>query len=140
MIILQYFWIEIPLKILESTTPGAAFLLQSAQDSDIGTNNVRNYTISPNAYFHISVHNGAEGIIYPELVLDKTVGSRREVPELSLILTLDGGSPVRSGTSPCASWFGTQMTTRLNLYSLSTRCSCVKLALLGSLKSCHCLS
>ncbi|XDA76990.1 hypothetical protein R6Z07F_007134 [Ovis aries] len=90
---------EIPLKILESTTPGAAFLLQSAQDSDIGTNNVRNYTISPNAYFHISVHNGAEGIIYPELVLDRPL-DREEVPELSLILTaLDGGSPVRSGTT-----------------------------------------
>ncbi|XP_055411823.1 protocadherin beta-7-like [Bubalus kerabau] len=90
---------EIPLKILESTTPGAAFLLQSAQDSDIGTNNVRNYTISPNAYFHISVHKGAEGIIYPELVLDRPL-DREEVPELSLILTaLDGGSPPRSGTT-----------------------------------------
>ncbi|MXQ90967.1 hypothetical protein E5288_WYG005640 [Bos mutus] len=90
---------EILLKILESTTPGAAFLLQSAQDSDIGTNNVRNYTISPNAYFHISVHNGADGIIYPELVLDRPL-DREEVPELSLILTaLDGGSPPRSGTT-----------------------------------------
>ncbi|KAB0340038.1 hypothetical protein FD754_023453, partial [Muntiacus muntjak] len=90
---------EIPLKILESTTLGAAFLLQSAQDSDVGTNNVRNYTISPNAYFHINVHNGAEGIIYPELVLDRSL-DREEVPELSLILTaLDGGSPPRSGTT-----------------------------------------
>uniref|UniRef100_A0A8C6CXQ0 Cadherin domain-containing protein n=1 Tax=Moschus moschiferus TaxID=68415 RepID=A0A8C6CXQ0_MOSMO len=90
---------EIPLKISESTTPGAAFLLQSAQDSDVGTNNVRNYTISPNAYFHINVHNGAEGIIYPELALDRPL-DREEVPELSLILTaLDGGSPPRSGTT-----------------------------------------
>ncbi|XP_057588985.1 protocadherin beta-7 [Hippopotamus amphibius kiboko] len=90
---------EIPLKILESTTPGAAFLLESAQDSDVGTNNLRNYTISPNAYFHISVHESGEGIIYPELVLDRLL-DREEVPELSLILTaLDGGSPPRSGTA-----------------------------------------
>nr|XP_014705693.2 protocadherin beta-7 [Equus asinus] len=90
---------EILLEILESTTPGAAFLLESAQDSDVGINNLRNYTISPNAYFHINVHDGGEGNIYPELVLDRVL-DREEVPELSLTLTaLDGGSPPRSGTA-----------------------------------------
>ncbi|XP_072812507.1 protocadherin beta-7 [Vicugna pacos] len=90
---------EITLKILESTTTGAAFLLESAQDSDVGTNNLRNYTISPNAYFHITVHDSGEGIIYPELVLDRVL-DREEVPELTLTLTaLDGGSPARSGTA-----------------------------------------
>ena len=90
---------EIPLKILEGTTPGAAFLLESAQDSDVGTNNLRNYTISPNAYFHINVHDSGEGIIYPELVLDRLL-DQEEVPELSLLLTaLDGGSPPSSGTA-----------------------------------------
>ncbi|KAB1280850.1 Protocadherin beta-8 [Camelus dromedarius] len=90
---------EITLKILESTTPGAAFLLESAQDSDVGTNNLRNYTISPNAYFRITVHDSGEGIIYPELVLDRVL-DREEVLELTLTLTaLDGGSPARSGTA-----------------------------------------
>ncbi|XP_014384496.1 PREDICTED: protocadherin beta-7 [Myotis brandtii] len=90
---------EIPLKILESTTPGAAFLLERAQDSDVGTNNLRNYTISANAYFHVNVHDNGEGTIYPELVLDRVL-DREEVPELSLTLTaLDGGSPPRSGTA-----------------------------------------
>uniref|UniRef100_A0A8C0CA08 Protocadherin beta 7 n=1 Tax=Balaenoptera musculus TaxID=9771 RepID=A0A8C0CA08_BALMU len=90
---------EIPLKILEGTTPGEAFLLESAQDSDVGTNNLRNYTISPNAYFHINVHDSGEGIIYPELVLDRLL-DQEEVPELSLLLTaLDGGSPPSSGTA-----------------------------------------
>ncbi|XP_037364935.1 protocadherin beta-7-like [Talpa occidentalis] len=90
---------EIPLKILESTIPGAAFLLESAQDADVGINNLRNYTISPNTYFHINVHDGGEGSIYPELVLDRAL-DREEVPELSLTLTaLDGGSPPRSGTA-----------------------------------------
>ncbi|XP_006866300.1 PREDICTED: protocadherin beta-7 [Chrysochloris asiatica] len=90
---------EIPLKILESTTPGEVFLLERAQDSDVGVNSLRNYTISPNAYFHINVHESGEGTIYPELVLDKTL-DREEVPELNLTLTaLDGGSPPRSGTA-----------------------------------------
>ncbi|XP_012583219.1 PREDICTED: protocadherin beta-7-like [Condylura cristata] len=90
---------EIPLKILESTIPGAVFLLESAQDADVGINNLRNYTVSPNEYFHINVHESNERNIYPELVLDRAL-DREEVPALSLTLTaLDGGSPPRSGTA-----------------------------------------
>ncbi|KAM6222710.1 protocadherin beta-7 [Rhynchocyon petersi] len=90
---------EITLKILESATPGEAFLLERAQDSDVGVNSLRNYTISPNAYFHINVHDSGEGTIFPELVLDEVL-DREQVPELSLTLTaLDGGSPPRSGTA-----------------------------------------
>ncbi|XP_047410982.1 protocadherin beta-7 isoform X1 [Sciurus carolinensis] len=90
---------EILLKISESTNPGAAFPLESAQDSDVGTNSLSNYIISPNAYFHINVHVGGEGNIFPELVLDQAL-DREEIPELNLTLTaLDGGSPSRSGTT-----------------------------------------
>ncbi|XP_008833723.2 protocadherin beta-13 [Nannospalax galili] len=90
---------EIPLKILESTTPGTTFLLERAQDSDVGTNTLSNYTISPNAYFHINVHDGGEETIFPELVLNQML-DREEIPEFTLTLTaLDGGSPCRSGTT-----------------------------------------
>ncbi|VFV21527.1 protocadherin beta-7 [Lynx pardinus] len=90
---------ETTLKILESTTPGATFLLESAQDSDVGINNLRNYTISSNAYFHINVRDSGEGNVYPELVLDAVL-DREKVSELNLTLTaLDGGSPPRSGTA-----------------------------------------
>ncbi|XP_015340703.1 protocadherin beta-7 [Marmota marmota marmota] len=90
---------EILLKISESTNPGAAFPLESAQDSDVGTNSLSNYTISPNAYFHVNVHVGGEGNLLPELILDQAL-DREEIPELSLTLTaLDGGSPGRSGTT-----------------------------------------
>ncbi|XP_004381220.1 protocadherin beta-7 [Trichechus manatus latirostris] len=90
---------EILLKILESTPPGEAILLERAQDSDVGVNSLSNYTINPNAYFHINVHDSGEGTIYPELILDEVL-DREEVPELSLTLTaLDGGSPPRSGTA-----------------------------------------
>ncbi|XP_006891203.1 PREDICTED: protocadherin beta-7 [Elephantulus edwardii] len=90
---------EIRLKILESATPGEAFLLERAQDLDVGVNSLSNYTISPNANFHISVRDGGEGTLYPELILDEVL-DREKVPELSLTLTaLDGGSPPRSGTA-----------------------------------------
>ncbi|CAD7678930.1 unnamed protein product [Nyctereutes procyonoides] len=90
---------EISLNILESTTPGVTFLLERAEDSDVGINNLRNYTISSNIYFHIDVHDSGEGNVYPELVLDRVL-DREEVSELRLTLTaLDGGSPPRSGTT-----------------------------------------
>ncbi|XP_062045731.1 protocadherin beta-7 [Lepus europaeus] len=90
---------EIPLKISESTAPGAAFLLESAQDPDVGTNSLSNYTISPNAYFHLNVLGDGEGSVLPELVLEQVL-DREEMPELSVTLTaLDGGSPPRSGTA-----------------------------------------
>ncbi|KAM8959428.1 uncharacterized protein AAEQ78_000067 [Lycaon pictus] len=90
---------EISLNILESTTPGVTFLLERAEDSDVGINNLRNYTISSNIYFHIDVRDSGEGNVYPELVLDRLL-DREEVSELSLTLTaLDGGSPPRSGTT-----------------------------------------
>ncbi|XP_078217542.1 protocadherin beta-9 [Callithrix jacchus] len=90
---------EIVLKISENTAEGTAFRLERAQDPDGGLNSIHNYTISPNSFFHIKISGSDEGVIYPELVLDKAL-DREEQGELSLTLTaLDGGSPPRSGTS-----------------------------------------
>ncbi|XP_045406983.1 protocadherin beta-10 [Lemur catta] len=90
---------EVVLKILENTAEGTAFRLERGQDSDGGLNGIQNYTINPNSFFHIKISDSDEGMIYPELVLDKAL-DREEQQELSLTLTaLDGGSPPRSGTS-----------------------------------------
>uniref|UniRef100_U3FYM2 Protocadherin beta-10 n=1 Tax=Callithrix jacchus TaxID=9483 RepID=U3FYM2_CALJA len=90
---------ETALKIPENTAEGTAFRLERAQDPDGGLNSIQNYTISPNSFFHIKISGSDEGVIYPELVLDKAL-DREEQGELSLTLTaLDGGSPPRSGTS-----------------------------------------
>ncbi|XP_032741997.1 protocadherin beta-18 [Rattus rattus] len=87
------------LKIPENTAVGTAFRLERAQDSDSGQNGIQNYTISPNSFFHITIHDSDDGMIYPELVLDKAL-DWEEQPEFSLTLTaLDGGSPPRSGTA-----------------------------------------
>uniref|UniRef100_H0XYZ9 Protocadherin beta 15 n=1 Tax=Otolemur garnettii TaxID=30611 RepID=H0XYZ9_OTOGA len=90
---------EMVLKILENSSPGTVFSLKKAQDLDVGDNNIQNYTIGLNSYFHVSTRTRGDGTKYPELVLDKEL-DREEVAELRLTLTaLDGGSPQRSGTS-----------------------------------------
>ncbi|XP_023370358.1 protocadherin beta-9-like [Otolemur garnettii] len=90
---------EMVLKILENTPEGTAFRLERGQDSDGGLNGIQNYTINSNSFFHIKISDSDEGMIYPELVLDKAL-DWEEQKELTLTLTaLDGGSPPRSGTS-----------------------------------------
>ncbi|XP_040820259.1 protocadherin beta-7-like [Ochotona curzoniae] len=90
---------EIPLKIPESAMPGTAFLLECAQDPDVGINSLSNYTISANAYFHVNVLGDGEGGIVPQLILDQVL-DREEMSELNVTLTaVDGGSPPQSGTT-----------------------------------------
>uniref|UniRef100_A0A8B9YM87 Protocadherin beta 16 n=1 Tax=Bos mutus grunniens TaxID=30521 RepID=A0A8B9YM87_BOSMU len=90
---------EIILKIPENSPTGTAFPLSNALDLDVGSNNIQNYTISPNFHFRVITHKRSDGRKYPELVLDKEL-DREEEPEISLTLTaLDGGSPPRYGTA-----------------------------------------
>ncbi|XP_012372965.2 protocadherin beta-4-like [Octodon degus] len=90
---------EILLTIQENAHPGTVFPLKIAQDLDIGSNTVQNYTINPNAHFHVVTHSRGDGRKYPELVLDKAL-DREDQADLSLILTaVDGGDPPRSGTT-----------------------------------------
>ncbi|XP_074065094.1 uncharacterized protein LOC141504176 [Macrotis lagotis] len=90
---------ETVLKIPENTSPGTVFLLEDAQDSDVGSNSLQNYTISPNSHFHIQIREDTEGTKYPELVLDKALDRERQA-EFRLTLTaVDGGTPPRTGTA-----------------------------------------
>uniref|UniRef100_A0A2K6SB87 Protocadherin beta 15 n=1 Tax=Saimiri boliviensis boliviensis TaxID=39432 RepID=A0A2K6SB87_SAIBB len=90
---------EMTLKIPEISSPGTVFPLKKAWDLDVGSNNVQNYSISPNSHFHVSTRIRGDGRKYPELVLDTEL-DREEQAELRLTLTaLDGGSPPRSGTA-----------------------------------------
>ncbi|KAL4684325.1 hypothetical protein H8959_022019 [Pygathrix nigripes] len=89
---------EMTLKIPEISSLGTVFPLKKARDLDVGSNNVQNYNISPNSYFHVSTRTQGDGRKYPELVLDTEL-DREEQAELRLTLTaVDGGSPPRSGT------------------------------------------
>ncbi|XP_043843598.1 protocadherin beta-16-like [Dromiciops gliroides] len=88
---------EMLLKIPENSVPGTVLPLKNAEDLDVGSNTVQNYTISPNSHFHLQTLSRSEGRKFPELVLIKAL-DREEQPELTLTLTaIDGGSPPRSG-------------------------------------------
>ena len=90
---------EIVIKISESTTIGTTFLMESAQDLDVGSNSLQNYTVSPNYHFYIKIQDSSDGKIYPVLVLHRALDHEEE-PELILTLVaLDGGNPPRSGTT-----------------------------------------
>nr|XP_012788799.1 unnamed protein product [Sorex araneus] len=90
---------ETVLEISESIAPGTTFLIEHAQDFDVGSNGLKSYTVSPNSYFHLKLQESPDGIILPQLVLDKAL-DREHQPEIRLILTaIDGGSPPKSGTA-----------------------------------------
>ncbi|XP_015148983.4 LOW QUALITY PROTEIN: protocadherin beta-15 [Gallus gallus] len=90
---------EMILEILETASPGTRFLLGNARDRDMGTNGLRNYSLSPNSHFSLNQGIGKGGGRYAELVLQKPL-DREEQRELHLVLTAtDGGSPPRSGTA-----------------------------------------
>ncbi|XP_058852777.1 protocadherin gamma-A4-like isoform X4 [Acipenser ruthenus] len=89
---------ETELEIIESTMPGARFPLESAHDSDIGSNSLQTYELSQNEHFILDIQSRAHEISYCELVLQKPL-DREQQNELVLILSaVDGGIPRRSGT------------------------------------------
>ncbi|KAJ7415080.1 Protocadherin beta-14 [Willisornis vidua] len=88
---------EMVLKILETASPGSRFPLESAQDKDVGSNGLQNYSLGSNPHFSLATKTGKDGVKYVELVLQRQL-DREEQGELNLLLTAtDGGSPPRSG-------------------------------------------
>ncbi|NXF85500.1 PCDB5 protein, partial [Eubucco bourcierii] len=90
---------EMVLEILETTSPGSRFPLESAQDTDLGSNSLQNYSLGSNSHFSLATKTRNDGQKYAELVLDRQL-DREEQPVLNLLLTAaDGGSPPKSGTA-----------------------------------------
>ncbi|TRY83839.1 hypothetical protein DNTS_031977 [Danionella cerebrum] len=88
----------INLEISESASKGKGFLLEEANDADIGENSVQSYSIQSNEYFLLSMERNSFGEKYAELILNKEL-DREQQREVSLILTaVDGGTPPRSGS------------------------------------------
>ncbi|XP_049642818.1 protocadherin gamma-A2 isoform X6 [Suncus etruscus] len=90
---------ELEVKISETTTPGFRIPLKSAHDADVGDNALQKYQLSPNDHFSLDVLHGADGNKYPELELERTLDREEEAVHHLVLTALDGGDPVRSGTS-----------------------------------------
>nr|XP_019933745.1 PREDICTED: protocadherin gamma-A3-like [Paralichthys olivaceus] len=85
-------------EISESAALGSRFVLESADDADVGPNSLQNYILTPNDNFSLKQHVNPDGSKYAEMVLQKSL-DREEQPRLSLkLLAVDGGNPQRSGT------------------------------------------
>ncbi|XP_075397844.1 protocadherin gamma-B5 isoform X20 [Tenrec ecaudatus] len=87
------------LQISESAQPGARFILDGAEDEDIGLNALQNYQLSPSATFSLMNKEKQDGSKSPELVLERSL-DREQQSYYRLVLTaLDGGDPTLSGTT-----------------------------------------
>ncbi|XP_043434692.1 protocadherin gamma-A2 isoform X1 [Prionailurus bengalensis] len=90
---------ELELKISETTTPGFRIPLKSAHDADVGENTLQKYELNPNDHFSLVVRSGVDGNKYPELVLELALDREEKAVHHLVLVALDGGSPVLSGTS-----------------------------------------
>ncbi|XP_072006242.1 protocadherin gamma-B5-like [Engystomops pustulosus] len=87
------------LDMSESTSPGRRYVLQKAEDLDVGVNSVISYRLSTNQYFTLGEKVSTDGSVFPELILEKPL-DRETQDKHELILTAsDGGNPVQTGTA-----------------------------------------
>uniref|UniRef100_A0A667WZS2 Cadherin domain-containing protein n=1 Tax=Myripristis murdjan TaxID=586833 RepID=A0A667WZS2_9TELE len=87
------------LEIAESTVAGMHFPLESAEDPDVGSNGIKTYTLSKDDCFSLKVKEIENGRKIPELILDKTLDREKKAIHNLFLTAMDGGNPVRSGTS-----------------------------------------
>ncbi|NXY91670.1 PCDB1 protein, partial [Alcedo cyanopectus] len=91
---------QVTFQIPETSDLGSRFPLEGAEDLDVGSNGIQDYSITPeNEYFSVAFGNRNEDDKYVELVLEKPL-DREEQSEVSFsLIAVDGGSPPRSGTT-----------------------------------------
>ncbi|XP_073658714.1 protocadherin gamma-A4 isoform X10 [Tursiops truncatus] len=87
------------IKVAESENPGTRFPLPEAFDPDIGINSLQGYQLSSNGHFSLDVQRGADGIKYPELVLERALDREEEAVHHLVLTAFDGGDRVHSGTA-----------------------------------------
>ncbi|XP_043837805.1 protocadherin gamma-A12 isoform X17 [Dromiciops gliroides] len=90
---------EVEIKINENAAPGIRFGLPSARDPDEGVNSLQSYQLSQNNHFSLNVLSGANGVKYPELVLEQALDREEESVHYLTLKALDGGDPGLSGTA-----------------------------------------
>ncbi|KAM5299392.1 LOW QUALITY PROTEIN: uncharacterized protein ACOB6Z_006365 [Ctenodactylus gundi] len=86
------------IKVVEIENPGTRFPLPEAFDPDLGVNSVQRYELSSNGHFSLDLQSGADGIKYPELVLERALDREEEAVHHLVLTAFDGGDPIRSGT------------------------------------------
>ncbi|XP_028909149.2 protocadherin gamma-B5-like [Ornithorhynchus anatinus] len=102
---------DIDLEISESAQPGSQFTLEPASDPDVGINSLQNYQLNHNPHFSVVVKENPDGSKYPELLLEKPLDREQQGFLHLVLMAVDGGDPVRSGTAQIRIMLPTPMTT-----------------------------
>ncbi|XP_038386350.1 protocadherin gamma-B5 isoform X15 [Canis lupus familiaris] len=87
------------LQISESTVPGTRFILEAAEDADIGLNGLQIYKLSLSPRFSLINKDKLDGSKYPELALEKRLDREQQSYHCLVLTALDGGDPPLSGTT-----------------------------------------
>ncbi|EPQ16989.1 Protocadherin gamma-A10 [Myotis brandtii] len=89
---------NLDVKINENVAAGMRFPLPEAVDPDVGVNSLQSYQLSPSRHFSLAVQSRANGVKYPELVLERALDREEEAQHHLVLTASDGGDPLRSGT------------------------------------------
>ncbi|OCT88402.1 hypothetical protein XELAEV_18017033mg [Xenopus laevis] len=84
------------LEISEYTSTGTKFLLQNAEDLDLGINSMLAYKLSANKHFVLGEKNGRT---FPELILETSLDRETQSNHELILTASDGGNPVQTGTT-----------------------------------------
>ncbi|KAG9490964.1 hypothetical protein GDO78_006346, partial [Eleutherodactylus coqui] len=87
------------LEMSESTSPGSKFVLQIAEDLDVGINSLISYKLSANQYFALGEKVSTDGSVFPELILEKPLDRETQNKHELILTASDGGNPVQTGTA-----------------------------------------
>ncbi|XP_075338205.1 protocadherin beta-16-like [Odontesthes bonariensis] len=89
---------EISLKILESAASGTRFSLVSADDLDVGINDIQKYVLKPSGNFRLEVQSQPDGGRSIEMLLHNPLDREKDGTHTLVLIASDGGEPHRSGT------------------------------------------
>ncbi|KAG9490978.1 hypothetical protein GDO78_006360, partial [Eleutherodactylus coqui] len=89
----------IGIEMGESSSPGRKFVLQNAEDLDVGINSLISYKLSANPYFALGEKVSTDGSVFPELILEKPLDRETQNKHELILTASDGGNPVQTGTA-----------------------------------------
>ncbi|NWV25758.1 PCDGD protein, partial [Origma solitaria] len=78
--------------------PDTRFPLEMARDADVGSNSLLTYQLTSNPSFTLAMKEIPDGSKQPELVLERALDREKQNSFELVLMAVDGGKPVRSGT------------------------------------------
>ncbi|XP_063282018.1 protocadherin-17 isoform X3 [Pelobates fuscus] len=91
---------QIDIDISENASPGTRFPLTTAQDPDLGDNDLKNYMImqGDSSLFSLDIKSRSDGTKVPELVIQKSLDREEQSHHKLILIAVDGGNPPKSAT------------------------------------------